>query len=172
MYSASKITLWFTSFSDLWQVGGLRRFQTCGRSVVYVVFRLAAGRWFTQGHPVPPPNWPPRYNWNNVESGVKHHQTNKQTVHVASCCLYCVQCVQHLAVSVVFNTWNIWRFLLSSIRATSGGFCCLQYVKHLAVSVVFNTWNIWRFLLSSVHVAAWQLYFFFILVMFVFSIFT
>ena len=21
-------------------------------------------------------NWPPRYNWNIVESGVKHHQTN------------------------------------------------------------------------------------------------
>jgi hypothetical protein len=24
-------------------------------------------------------NWPPRYNWNIVESGVKHLQTNKQT---------------------------------------------------------------------------------------------
>ena len=23
--------------------------------------------------------FPPRYNWNSVESGVKHHQTNKQT---------------------------------------------------------------------------------------------
>jgi hypothetical protein len=23
-------------------------------------------------------NWPPRYNWNIVESGVKHHQTYKQ----------------------------------------------------------------------------------------------
>ena len=23
-------------------------------------------------------NWPPRYNWNTVESGVKLHQTNKQ----------------------------------------------------------------------------------------------
>ena len=22
-------------------------------------------------------NWPPRYNWNIVESGIKHHQTNK-----------------------------------------------------------------------------------------------
>jgi hypothetical protein len=34
-------------FSDLWQVVDLCRFQTCGRSVVYVVFRLAVGRWFT-----------------------------------------------------------------------------------------------------------------------------
>jgi hypothetical protein len=21
-------------------------------------------------------NWPPRYNWNIVESGIKHHKTN------------------------------------------------------------------------------------------------
>ena len=27
--------------------------------------------WFT-----PPRNWPPRYNWNIVESGVKHHKPN------------------------------------------------------------------------------------------------
>ena len=25
--------------------------------------------------------WPPRYNWNIVESGVKHHQTNQSTNH-------------------------------------------------------------------------------------------
>jgi hypothetical protein len=25
------------------------------------------------------PKWPSRYNWTIVESGVKHHQTNKQT---------------------------------------------------------------------------------------------
>jgi hypothetical protein len=24
-------------------------------------------------------NWPPPYNWNIVESGLKHHQANKQT---------------------------------------------------------------------------------------------
>jgi hypothetical protein len=26
-------------------------------------------------------NWPPRYSWNIVESGVKHHQTNKHNDH-------------------------------------------------------------------------------------------
>jgi len=30
--------------------------------------RLATGRWFS-----PPKNIPPRYSWNIVESGVKHH---------------------------------------------------------------------------------------------------
>jgi hypothetical protein len=35
---------------------------------------LSIGQWFP-----PPINWPPWYNWNIVENGVKHHQTNKQT---------------------------------------------------------------------------------------------
>jgi hypothetical protein len=35
---------------------------------------LATGRWFSP----PIKNWPPRYNWTIVESGVKHHQTSNQ----------------------------------------------------------------------------------------------
>ena len=37
-------------------------------------------------------HWPPLYNWNIVESGVKHHHTNKQTKNIFnrsisnSCC--------------------------------------------------------------------------------------
>ena len=45
--------------SDLWQVGGFFR-----------VLRF------------PLQNYPPRYNWNIVESGIKHHQTNKQTYNI------------------------------------------------------------------------------------------
>ena len=32
-----------------------------------------ADRWFSPGTSVS--SWPPRYNWNIVESGVKHHKT-------------------------------------------------------------------------------------------------
>jgi len=32
---------------------------------------LAAGRWFSPVLRFPPPIWPPQYNWNIVESGVK-----------------------------------------------------------------------------------------------------
>ena len=39
---------------------------TCDRPVVYSVSFGFLYRW----------NWPPRYNWNIVESGVKQHQTN------------------------------------------------------------------------------------------------
>jgi hypothetical protein len=41
--------------------------------------RLATGRWFSPGTPVASTNWPPRYNWNIVESGVKHLKTNQPT---------------------------------------------------------------------------------------------
>ena len=35
---------------------------------------LATGWWISPGTPV---NWPPRYSWNIVESGVKHHKPNQ-----------------------------------------------------------------------------------------------
>ena len=39
---------------------------------------LPTGRWSSQVPPVlHQQNWPPRYKWSIVESGVKHHQTNK-----------------------------------------------------------------------------------------------
>jgi hypothetical protein len=43
---------------------------TCDRSVVF-----SGSSGFLHQY-----NWPPRYNWNIVESGIKHKQTNKATV--------------------------------------------------------------------------------------------
>ena len=38
---------------------------------------LVVGRWFYLGTPVShQQNWPPRYNWNIVEKGVKHQNPN------------------------------------------------------------------------------------------------
>jgi hypothetical protein len=45
---------------------------TCDRSVV---FSKSSGLLQQQ-------NWQSRYNWNIVESGAKHHQTNKQTKQI------------------------------------------------------------------------------------------
>jgi hypothetical protein len=47
---------------------------TCDRSVVFPGSSGFLHQW----------NWPPWYNWNIVESGVKHHQTNKQTTSMKS----------------------------------------------------------------------------------------
>ena len=43
---------------------------------------LVTGCWFYPGTPISSTNknWPPPYNWNIVESGVKHH---KQTIHLS-----------------------------------------------------------------------------------------
>ena len=52
---------------------------TCGRSVVSFGYSVFLHQQ----------NWPPRYNWNIVESGIKHHS---MTVHTditrTSCSIY------------------------------------------------------------------------------------
>jgi hypothetical protein len=47
----------------------------------------------------PPINWPPRYNWNIVESGVKHHQTNN-----------IITCKQLHMMNWFFSTWFSFPF--------------------------------------------------------------
>jgi hypothetical protein len=36
---------------------------------------------FSPGTPVSSTSWPPRYNWNIVESGVKHHNPNPNNIN-------------------------------------------------------------------------------------------
>ena len=57
---------------------------TCDRSVV---FCGSSGFLYQL-------NWPPRFNWNIVESGIKHHQTNKQTNKQEFPCLWCLFILQ------------------------------------------------------------------------------
>jgi len=40
---------------------------------------LAAGRWFSPLSSTKE-NWPLRYNWYIVESGIKHHATNPNSI--------------------------------------------------------------------------------------------
>ena len=49
--------------------------------------RLATGRGFLWVLRFPPPkkNWPTRYNWNIVESGIKHHKPNPY-LYLYCCC--------------------------------------------------------------------------------------
>ena len=57
--------------------------------------QLYSASWLKQqfvsrygGPHFPPINWRPRYNWNIVESGVKHHKTNQSTHHVDIKCKF------------------------------------------------------------------------------------
>jgi hypothetical protein len=65
---------------------------------------LAAGQWFSQSTLVSPhdQNWPPQYNWNTVESGVKHHNHNHWRTHWI--CIYFVQRHSKSIRSLIFSS--------------------------------------------------------------------
>ena len=72
------ILLYFEDMSVIYAISAYHHWcceldSRSGRGVQhYVDFSGSSGFLHQQ-------NWQPRYNWNMVESGVKHHQTNKQT---------------------------------------------------------------------------------------------
>ena len=67
---------------------------TCDRSVVF-----CGNSGFLHQQ-----NWPPRYNWNIVESGVKHHKTNQLTIYsliatnITACILLTVGLSTHYTI--------------------------------------------------------------------------
>ena len=78
VYSVQHYVIKFVCY--LRQVGG---FSLCtpvpSRSVVFLcVHRFPPGRWVFSVYTgsLHQWNWPPRYNWNIVERGVKHHNPN------------------------------------------------------------------------------------------------
>jgi len=67
---------------------------------------LVTGRWFSPGPPVSSTNKTDRhYIWNIVESGVKHHQTNKKPLHYLS---------------------FVWRLLTFSLVSSN---CCAFWIN-------------------------------------------
>ena len=74
------ITDFVSSNLDQWEVYimWLSLSVTCDRSVI-----SSRSSGFLYKY-----NWPPRYNWTIVESGVKHHQTNKHIYHKSLVLLY------------------------------------------------------------------------------------
>ena len=73
---------------------------------------LATGRWFSPGAPVSSTKKKsPRYNWNIVESGVKHHkpnQTNNNTIRQSTNINYKKQNLEHN--NFAFNYFCIFLF--------------------------------------------------------------
>jgi hypothetical protein len=54
--------------------------------------------------------WPPRYNWNIVDSGVKHHKPNLYDVHIATYIfLYCL-------VDQLYSVSNIWYYIRNQLN--------------------------------------------------------
>ena len=61
---------------------------------------LSTGQWFSPGPP--PIKLTPRYSWNIVESGAKHHQTNK---HFKCLCYYFSFLCFRVCVCVCVCVW-------------------------------------------------------------------
>jgi hypothetical protein len=68
---------------------------------------LAADRWLSPGPPISSTNiTTPRYNWNIVVSGVKHHKTNQPILFVLSA-------LQYMASKCLFSVFTL--FCISEI---------------------------------------------------------
>ena len=74
---------------------------TCDRSLIFSGYSGFLHQW----------KWPPRYNWNIVESGVKHLNTNLFVVHIA------------LTIYFVFNI--VYAFYLTT--------CLFVYVMYMVI---------------------------------------
>jgi len=75
---------------------------------------LTAGWWFSSGTPVSSTNktWPPWYNWNIVESGVKHHNPNPLNsliCPVVSCTHFFLSRRTRHLFFYVFKFWALHR---------------------------------------------------------------
>ena len=58
-------------------------------------------------------NWPPRYNWNNVESGIKHHKpTNRHTKSYVIIYIYLIKVCQCPVQWFSLDTHDINEILL------------------------------------------------------------
>ena len=72
-YAITAYHHWCCEFES-WSVWGVQHY------VIKVCQWLATGQWFSLGPPVSSINKTDNHNnWNIDESGIKHHQTNKQT---------------------------------------------------------------------------------------------
>ena len=67
---------------------------------------FATGRLFSQGTAVysTDKNWWPRYNWNIVESGVKHHKQKLRLSYRSCICVLCVMILPLYHISII--SWN------------------------------------------------------------------
>ena len=89
-----------------------------------VIKWLVTGRWFSPGPPVSSTkwNWPPRYNWNIVESGAKHHQVNKQTYDmqlslIPGCWITHVQLLKQTFDYINTNIWFSYTMIFVSFKS-------------------------------------------------------
>jgi hypothetical protein len=92
---------------------------------------LATGRCFFLGILVSSTNknWQPRYNWNIVESGVKHYNPNSYQLHNVWMGMFFALPIYEW---IVFSCWgNLWKWLIYFSNPSCTQYTILQCVTHL-----------------------------------------
>ena len=88
-----------------------------GRGVQHYVIKFVSDLRQVLRFP-PPINWLPRYNWNIVESGVKHHKTNKQATSNNQL-LILIKLIflafQLIIIKLIWYSWSIFKIVHISI---------------------------------------------------------
>jgi hypothetical protein len=95
-------------------------------------------------------NWPPRYNWNIVESGVKHHQTNKPWKKLNSNFTYPLQ--HEPLIWLTSKTMKIYhrRFILrewisqSNITSKFDARCDEKFINDSMITKDLSMWRQWH----------------------------
>jgi hypothetical protein len=98
---------------------------------------LATGQWFSPGPPASSTNRADRrgFNWNIVENGVKHHQTNKQTVIYWPTVLNSgYNCIKLPSLLISLTNFNLYRQGVN-VRHNWKPFCALEG-KFLLIALV------------------------------------
>jgi hypothetical protein len=107
---------------------------TCDMSVVF----SGSSRFLHQY------NWPPRYNWNIVESGVKHHQTNKRHVYLCLCYKFGFQTALDLYMRWIKLKMSIvhQKSSLGRISLTRAGRNFIKKIKENTHQIKIHNFNV------------------------------
>jgi hypothetical protein len=115
----------------LWVRTPLRR-GVLGTTLCHKVW-LATGRWFFPGTPVSSTNenWPPRYNWNIVESDVKHQKPTSHQLNQHEPFLVASLVIASLNRYILIKLWIPSDNINCSITAGVHNRKCLHFLKLL-----------------------------------------
>ena len=112
-----------------------------------------AGWSFSLGTPVSSTNWPPQYNWNIVESGIKHHNANSSH-HTLWGRLYCHPTVVYFYHKSHCN--NIYHRDMLYSTETSGTKCKFIYNSHKSSWSSLSTQRTYREIVKVCGLFEWR----------------
>ena len=120
----------------------------CNRYIMWWSLSVTSGRSvvFSGFSPSTKKNWPPWYNWNIVESGVKHHKPTNQTY---------IMFVNSIKISYIFITTHITSYIIiMQFNCTVNAFfynnVLMPFITCTSTKYTLNTCSTWPSLLLTI----------------------